>query len=188
MAANPNEADHAIHEELRGLLRNIEEAVNSEQYSNLHQYLHKNMRVTMSNQEVLVSYAEVDKFFNNWFGPEGFLRRVEMKLNADALTQLYADKTMGVVQGSGVENTYLSDNRFFPMKTRWSATVIKDEDEKWRILSLHIGVNFLDNPILSVAEKSGKYFLIGGVAVGLLLGLLGGFIFWRKKTKVPLTV
>ena len=179
--ANVNEPDHAIHEELRELINGLEEAVNSEQYDKLHQYLHKNLRITMSNQEVLSSHEDVDRFFNYWFGPNGFLKRVEMKLEADTLTELYADKTIGIVRGSGEENTYLSDNRFFPMKTRWTATVIKDVDGKWRLLTLHMGVDFLDNPILSVAKESGKYMATIGALLGLLFGLLTGFVLWRKR-------
>ena len=78
-----------------------------------------------------------------------------MKLEADALTEFYADKTIGVVRGSGEEDYVLSDTRFFPMKTRWTATVIKDTDGKWRILTLHIGTNFLDNPHTPAAIDSG---------------------------------
>ncbi len=182
LSANVNEPDQAIHNELRQLLKGLEEAVNSQQYANLHQYLHKDMRITMSNQEVLFSYDDVDRFFQFWFGPEGYLKRVEMKLTADAQTELYADKTMGIVRGSGVENTYLSDNRFFPMKTRWTATVIKDDDGKWRILSLHIGVDFLDNPVLNMVEESSRYFVLAGALAGLLAGLLAGFLLWRKRT------
>ena len=181
LSANAIEPDHAIHEELRALIKGLEEAVNSEAYDKLHQYLHKDLRITMSNQEVLSSHEDVDKFFNFWFGPDGFLKRVEMKLDADSLTELYADKTIGIVRGSGEENTYLSDSRFFPMKTRWTATVIKDVDGKWRVLSLHIGVDFLDNPILSVAKESGKYMAVAGALIGLLIGLLAGFMLWRKR-------
>lgn len=66
------------------------------------------------------------------------------------------------------------------MKTRWTATVMKDADGKWRILALHIGANFNDNPIFHAVEKSTKYFAAGGLAVGLLLGALG-MAFWRRK-------
>jgi hypothetical protein len=181
-SADVSEQDHEIHQELRGVLKGIEEAVNTQHYEKLHPYLHKDMRITMSNQEVLGSHEDVDKFFDFWFGPKGFLKRVEMKLHADAPTELYANKTMGIVRGSGEENTYLSDSRFFPMKTRWTATVIKDDDGKWRILSLHLGVNFLDNPILGMANESGKYLAIGGGVSGVLLGLLIGFLLWRKRS------
>jgi len=182
LSADVNEPDYAIHEELRDLLRGLEEAVNSEQYDKLQHYLHKDMRITMSDQELLTSYADVERFFQFWFGPGGYLKRVEMKLTADAPTELYADKTIGIVRGSGIEDTYLSDSRFFPMKTRWTATVIKDDDGRWRVLSLHIGVNFLDNPVLSMAEKSGKYFALAGAFGGLLAGLLAGYLLWRRRT------
>lgn len=182
LSAAADESDHMIHNELRGLLHGIENSVNTEQYDQLGKYFHKNMRVTTSNQEVLNSHEDITKFFHYWFGPGGVLKKVEMKLDADALTEFYANKTVGVVRGSGVENCYLSDSRFFPMKTRWTATVIKDDDGKWRILTLHIGINFLDNPVLSVAKESANYFgIIGGIA-GLLIGLLIGFFVWRKRT------
>ena len=85
------------------------------------------------------------------------------------------------VRGSGDEDYVLSDKRFFPMKTRWTATVAKDASGKWRILTLHIGTNFLDNPILSMAENSAKYFAAGGAGVGLILGLIFGFFWGRRK-------
>ena len=56
----------------------------------------------------------------------------------------------------------LSDRRSFDMVTRWTATVIKDADGKWLILTLHIDTNFLDNPILRVAESAPTTFAVGG--------------------------
>jgi hypothetical protein len=67
------------------------------------------------------------------------------------------------------------------MKTRWTATVIKDTDGKWRILTLHIGTDFLDNPILAVAEDSAKFIGAAGGAVGLVFGLLIMFMLGRRK-------
>ncbi len=181
LSADVNSNDEVIHNELRELLKGLEQAVNSEKYDTLPQYFHKNMTVTMSNQEVLHSPEDIAKFFAFWFGEDGKLDHVEMKLTADVLTELYADKTMGIIYGSGVEDTYLSDERFFPMKTRWSATVIKDSDGKWRVLSLHMGVNFLDNPVMSMIEDNGKNLVLFGGVGGLLIGLLIGFILWRKR-------
>ena len=43
-AFTAEEPDHAIHEELRALLRGIEQAVNSEEYQDLAQYFSENMR------------------------------------------------------------------------------------------------------------------------------------------------
>lgn len=175
------EPDHDIHEELRGLLTGIETAINSEAYGDLAQYFHEDLRITTINQEVMSSRADIEPYFEFWFGPGGYLKKLDMKLEADALTEFYADNTIGIVRGSGDEDYVLSDTRFFPMKTRWTATVIKDTDGKWRILTLHIGTNFLDNPILSMAEGSVKNVGMGGAVVGLLLGLLIGFFLWRRK-------
>jgi ketosteroid isomerase-like protein len=175
------EADQEIHEELRGLLSGIETAINTEKYGDLAQYFHEDLRITTITQEVMFSRADIEPYFEFWFGEGGYLKKLDMKLEADALTEFYADKTVGVVRGSGDEDYVLSDTRFFPMKTRWTATVIKDTDGKWRILTLHIGTNFLDNPILSMAENSVKKAGITGAIVGLLVGLLAGFLLWRRK-------
>ena len=178
------ETDQAIHEELRGVLNGIEQAVNSEEYGSLAQYFHENLTITTLNQEVISTRAEIEPYFDKWFGPGGYLKSLEMSLEADDLTEFYADKTFGIVRGAGDENYVLSDSRSFPMKTRWTATVIKDTDGRWRILTLHIGTDFLDNPILAVAEDSAKYFGMAGAAGGLVLGVLIMFLLGRRKSSV----
>jgi len=175
------ESDEAVHEELRALLNGIETAVNSEAYGDLAQYFHETARITTINQEVISSNTEIEPYFERWFGEGGYLKTLRMELEADALTEFYADMSFGVVRGSGDEDYVLSDERFFPMKTRWTATVSKTDDGQWRILTLHIGTNFLDNPILSMAENSAKYFAAGGAVVGLLLGMIFGFLWGRRK-------
>lgn len=175
------EPDHAIHQELRELLHGIENAINSEKYAELAPYFHEKLRVTTINQEVITSRPEISAYFNKWFGPSGYLKKLHLSLNPDALTELYGDKAFGIVRGSGVEKYILADGRHFDMQTRWTATVIKDVDGKWRILALHIGTNFLDNPILTKAEASLIYFAGGGLAAGALLSGLIFFVIQRRK-------
>jgi len=175
------EADQAIHEELRAVLTGIEKAVNSEEYGSLAQYFHENLTITTINQEVISTRAEIEPYFDKWFGPGGYLKKLRMSLEADELTEFYADKTFGIVRGSGEEDYVLSDSRSFPMKTRWTATVIKDTDGSWRILTLHIGTDFLNNPILSVAEESTKYVGIVGGAGGLVVGAMIMFLLGRRQ-------
>lgn len=175
------ETDEAIHNELRTLLNGIEEAVNSESYGDLAQYFHDSVHITTINQEVISSNAEIEAYFDSWFGEGNYLKTLRMELDADALTEFYADKTFGVVRGSGVEDYVLSDERFFPMKTRWTATVSRDEAGKWKILTLHIGTNFLDNPILDMVEGSVKTVAAIAGGVGLLLGLLLGFFVGKRR-------
>ena len=175
------EPDHAIHEELRGLLHGIEQAINSEKYTDLEQYFDEKLRVTTINQEVILSRPQITAYFNKWFGPGGYLKKLQITLKPDALTELYGDKSFGIVRGAGEEKYSLSDGRDFDMSTRWTATVIKEPNGKWHILALHIGTNFLDNPILSKAEASLMYVGVGGLLGGILLGGAGVFIFMRRK-------
>ncbi len=175
------EADQAIHEELRTLLQGMQQAINAEKYSELEPYFHENLRVTTINQEVISERSEITDYFERWFGSDGYLKTLEITLTADDTTELYGDKTFGVVRGTGEEKYVLSDGRAFDMVTRWTATVIKDADGQWRILSLHIGTNFLDNPILSVAESSLKTFAAVGALAGLFLGWLLSFLYMRRK-------
>jgi hypothetical protein len=162
-------------------LHGIEKAINSEKYTDMEPYFHEKMRVTTINQEVLSSRSEIGGYFKKWFGPGGYLKRLQISLPPDALTEFYGDKTFGIVRGSGNEDYILADGRIFDLKTRWTATVVKDMDGKWRILALHIGTNFLDNPILNKAEAALLYFAGGGLIGGLLLGGLICFVMMRRK-------
>jgi len=172
----------ATHNELRQLVSGIEKAINNEQYNELSQYFSQEMKVTAINQELLSKHSDIVPYFEKWFGKNGKIKKLEIKLTADEKTKFYSDN-IGIVYGTGEEKYILSDTRKFDMLTRWTATVLKENDGKWRILTLHIGTDFLDNPLLNTIEDSVKIFGIIGVIVGLLLGLLFGFLLWKKKKK-----
>ena len=175
------EPDHAIHQELRGILQTVQTAVNSGNYDAMLPVLSKDIRATTITQETMSGPAEVSAYFKKWFGPGGFLKKLDMTFTADALTELSPDKTWGVVRGSGMERYTLSDGRRYDMPTRWTATVVKEADGKWRLRTIHFGTNFLDNPILDDAKRAVvKYAAIAG-GVGILLGALLGFLLGRRK-------
>lgn len=175
------EADHEIHQELRAVLATVQNAINSGNYDAMLPVISENVRATTITQEVMSNRAEVSAYFRKWFGPGGYLKHLDMHFNADALTELSPDKTWGLVRGSGIENYTLADGRQYSMKTRWTAVLVKEADGKWRIRAIHIGTNFLDNPILDDAKSTAKrYVLIASVA-GLAFGLILGFMFGRRK-------
>ena len=174
------EPDHEIHQELRAILSTVQSSINTGNYDAMLPVISKDIRATTITQEVMSNHAEVSSYFKKWFGPGGFLKKLDMRFNADALTELSADKTWGLVRGSGLETYTLSDGRVYPMKTRWTAVLVKESDGKWRLRAIHIGTNFLDNPILDDAKKAVvKYAAIAGIA-GLVLGLLIGFVIKRR--------
>ncbi len=175
------EADHEIHQELRGILLTVQNAVNSGNYDAMLPVLSKDIEATTITQEVMSGHQEVSAYFKKWFGPGGFLKKLQMQLTADALTELSPDKTWGVVRGSAIESYTLADGRTYDMKSRWTATVVKEADGKWRLRTIHFGTNFLDNPILDAAKQAVvKYAAVSGVA-GLLVGGFLGFLLARRK-------
>src|SRR5664279_5734370 len=175
------EADHEIHQELRGILTTVQTAVNSGNYDAMLPVLSKDIRATTITQEVMSGHEQVSAYFKHWFGPGGFLKKLDMTFTADALTELSPDKTWGVVRGSGMERYTLADGRQYDMPTRWTATVVKEADGKWRLRTIHFGTNFLDNHILTEAKHAVvKYSAIAGGA-GLVHGILSGFLLGRRK-------
>lgn len=179
--AAAEEPDHEIHQELRGILTTVQTAINNDRFDDMLPVLSKDVRATTITQEVMSGHAEVSSYFKKWFGPGGFLKDLQMQLTADALTELSADKTAGVVRGSAIESYTLADGRKYDMKTRWTATVIKEADGKWRLRTIHFGTDFLDNPILTEAKQAVyRYAALAG-AGGLLLGALAGFLLGRRK-------
>lgn len=175
------ETDHEIHQELRGILMTVQNSVNSGNFDAMLPVLSKDIEATTITQEVMHGPQEVSAYFKKWFGPGGFLKKLEMHFTADALTELSADKSWGVVRGSALESYTLADGRKYDMKSRWTATVVKEPDGKWRLRTIHFGTNFLDNPILDAAKDAVvKYAAISGV-IGLLAGALLGFLLARRK-------
>jgi hypothetical protein len=94
---------------------------------------------------------------------------------------LSPDKSWGLAYGKGLEDYTLNDGRFFSIPTRWTAVVAKEDDGKWRIRSMHIGTNFLDNPLLNTVENAVKQYAIGAGVIGVLVGLALGFVIGRRR-------
>jgi ketosteroid isomerase-like protein len=175
------EADHEIHQELRGILMTVQNSVNSANFDAMLPVLSKDIEATTITQEVMRGHQEVSAYFKKWFGPGGFLKKLDMHFTADALTELSADRTSGVVLGSAIESYTLADGRKYDMKSRWTATVVKEADGKWRLRTIHFGTNFLDNPILDAAKQAVvRYAALAG-GIGLLAGALLGFLLARRK-------
>ena len=184
LAYAAEEPDHAIHEELRGVLRTIESAINSGEYDKMLPVLSEQVRATPVTQEFIHNKSEIVPYFTKLFGKGGELAKLEMNLNADQLTELAADKSWGIVTGDGIEKYVLSDGRPYELHTRWTAALIKEADERWRLRAIHMGVDFLDNPVLAEYKRSAIYMTMAGAGGGLLVGLFFGWLFARRKKKV----
>jgi hypothetical protein len=95
------EPDHTIHEALRTVLRDAVAAIDAGRYADLLPLLTENVEVTSVTQEVMSGRADVTRYFDEWFGPKGYMKSMTMKMDADKLTDLGPDKRWGLVRGQG---------------------------------------------------------------------------------------
>jgi ketosteroid isomerase-like protein len=164
------EPDHAIHEALRALLRDAVAAIDAGQYDKLLPLLAENVEVTSVTQEVMSGRADVTRYFDEWFGPKGYMKSMTMKMDADKLTDLAPDKSWGLVRGKALEHYEAKDGDVFDFATRWTAVMLRGDDGRWRIRAIHFGTNHLDNPVLTkvtkTLERYAFYAAFGGLGLG----------------------
>ena len=175
------EPDHAIHEALRSMLTEVVTAINTGQYDRMLPYLTENVEATSITQEVMGSRQDVSNYFKEWFGPTGYMRRMQMKLDADGLTELSPDKSWGLVRGKALEHYEAKDGEVFDFLTRWTAVMVRGDDNQWRLRAIHFGTNNLDNPVLTkVRNTLVRDGVIAAVAC-LLAGIGIGWFAGRRK-------
>ncbi len=177
------EPDHAIHEELRGVLHAVVSAMNSGQYDQMLPYLTEDVEATSITQEVMSNRADVSNYFKEWFGPTGYMRRMEIKLDADKLTELSPDKRWGLVRGKALEHYEAKDGDIFDFDTRWTAVMVRGDDGKWRLRAIHFGTNDLDNPVLTKVQRTLMRYGVIAAMASLLVGL--GLGWWIGQQARP---
>ncbi len=182
--ARAQEPDHAIHEALRGVLKEIVTAINSGQYDKMLPWMTPNVEATSVTQEVMSSRADVSKYFQTWFGPTGYMKKMTMTLDADKLTELSPDKRFGLVRGKALEHYEAKDGDIFDFNTRWTAVMAVGDDGKWRLRAIHFGTNHLDNPVLTKVRNTLVRDGIIAAVAALLVGLVLGWWIGRRRQPV----
>jgi ketosteroid isomerase-like protein len=177
-AEEPSSA--ADHDALRKIKADVLSAINTRNLRGMDQVVHKPFMVTVITQDSFTDAGALQAYYDGLFTRKILrLSRVTMDAEADELSQIYTG-TFAVARGSTKELYEMADGRRFDMRGRWTATAIKD-DGQWKLLALHSGTNFLDNPVLTAVEKSTAYAGAGGFATGLALGLGVAFLVRRRR-------
>jgi len=180
-AAAQQEPDHEIHEALRALLKEVVTAINTGQYDKMLPYLTDNVEATSITQETMGSRADISRYFKEWFGPKAYMKRMEMKLDADKLTELSPDKSWGLVRGKALEHYEANDGDVFDFTTRWTAVMVRGDDGQWRLRAIHFGTNNLDNPVLTKVKNTLIRDGFVGAVVALAIGVGLGFLMARRR-------
>jgi uncharacterized protein (TIGR02246 family) len=167
-AENPN------HEQLRVLRDGITDAMNKKDVDGIISFLHPDIVFTTMNGDVAKGHQGIrDYYVKMMSGPNRVVDSVTVKFNADDLTSLYLNDSMGVCYGSTQDVYTLKGGRRMDINARWTATMIK-EDGKWLVTAIHYSTNMFDNPVLTALQKTMMMVGMGCAVVGILLGMMIG--------------
>jgi hypothetical protein len=176
---NPPEADHAA---LRKLKDDVIDAINTRNLAAVDGMLHKPFLSTVVTQESFNETGKLRSWFDDLFSrPLLRLRHFRIQAEADEMAQIYTG-TFAVARGSTKERYELADGRGFDFDGRWTATAIKTNGQ-WRVLAIHAGTNFLDNPVINAIERNTMTLAAVSTVVGIIVGFLLGFFIRRRHTK-----
>jgi|tagenome__1003787_1003787.scaffolds.fasta_scaffold20928115_3 hypothetical protein len=176
---NPQEADHAA---LRKLKDDVTDAINTRNLAAVDGMLHKPFLSTVITQESFNETGKLRSWFDDLFARALLrLRHFRIQAEADEMAQIYTG-TFAVARGSTKERYELADGRGFDFDGRWTATAIKTNGQ-WKVLAIHAGANFLDNPVINAIERNTMTLAAVSTVVGVIVGFLLGFFLRRRQTK-----
>jgi ketosteroid isomerase-like protein len=168
--------DEAIHQALRNVRDNLIEAVNSKNSKALLEELHPKVVLTSQDGQdlkIAKGRSEVESYIDRLLvGPSRGIESLKLNVTVDDLSILYHGNT-AIAYGSSKDEYVLAKGGKFELPTRWSATLIKEND-RWLVANLHVSTNLFDNPVLSATWTTAKWLTVGGLVVGLVIGFLIG--------------
>lgn len=170
------------HEKLRALKTKVVDAFNKQDYQALASFCTREFSITTIDQTTLISASAIEKYFNKVFkSPDSIVTDLKISPEADILTK-FIDADNGFCYGRNHEIYTMKDGRKAPIDSRWTAMLHKENGE-WKIVAIHAGVNFIDNPVLARSEAMAKKAPVIGFAAGVVLTLVCCVIFFRRKSE-----
>jgi ketosteroid isomerase-like protein len=173
-------SEDPVHDELRALRDGMFDAFQKKDIERMLTYLHKDVVVTYQNAEVSRRHAGVRDFHRRMNeGENRAVKSLESVFKVDELSIIYGDDT-AVAFGSMEDEFELTSGMDFSLKSRWTATLVK-EDGRWLVAALHASTNMFDNGVMNLLIKWNS-IKVGAIA--LLMGLVLGLIVPKLVTRV----
>lgn len=178
-AGDNREADHTA---LRALRTKAVEAINSQDSRALAACCTKEFAFTAIDQTLVTNEAQFNALFDRMFrAKDAPIASLKTEPEAEILTR-FIDANTGICYGTTKDTYTMKDGRIVVMNARWTATVTK-EDGEWKVAAAHVGTDFLNNPVLTLAVSFWKKLALGAGVISLVVGiLLGRALFARKPT------
>ncbi len=170
-----NKADH---DELRAMLKEGEKAINDGNIDALLKFFHPDANVIFPNMQVADGSDKIRDYYTRMFDKNNpVLQDISTKATVDVTSEIYGNTA--VAYGSLLTKYSFTGGMELELPAKWTITLVKI-DGLWKVVSLQFTGNLFDNPLLTKASASSKYFGIGGLIVGFVIGFFV-FRFFRKK-------
>jgi len=143
----------ADHQALRQLRANVMKAVSSQDLTALGTFFAKEFVLTAVDQTVVTTREGMAAYYARMFkDKDAPIVKMDVTGEADILTR-FTDANTGYCYGSALATYTLKDKSVVKLRERWTGVVAR-EDGAWKIAAVHIGVNFLDNPVIRYRSMS----------------------------------
>ena len=174
-------AENPEHDRLRAVRAGLVEAYNKGDIEGILAYCHPAIVVTWQNGEVTKGRDELRAYYERMLvGDDAIVEELTADPQVDELSTIYGGD-VALARGSMNDNFKLKDGSSFAMNSRWSATLVKENDE-WLVADFHPSVNAFDNGVLWMIVKRTAW-LAAGVALlaGLIVGAVASRLFKRRQ-------
>ncbi len=181
-ALSAQDADReADHQALRKLREDMVAAFNRLDMQAFRATFGESFAFTGADQQIAASLEDLQAYHSKWFeGDDALLEKIELTAEADVMTQFTGDDT-GFAYGTAQSRYHLTAGTTVDIPARWTATMQKIDGE-WKVITAHVGVDVLDNPVMAASVGFWKACAAGGVVGGFVLGLLLGMIRGRRRS------
>ena len=166
-----NSDNEKEHQEMRQLLADVTQAINTEDIDHIRNFFAKDYIYVGADQSTVTNRTEFLAYYDKLLGGKNaLLKSLNFQPKALMKTKFIQDN-VGIVYGESDDTYVLANGHTTKVKSKWSATLLK-EDGKWKVATLHNGVNFYDNPEITYFLNFWKMIAFGALIVGVALGYL----------------
>jgi ketosteroid isomerase-like protein len=168
--------NQAEHDQLRLVRDNLISAINAKDSKAVLEQMHPNVVLTAQDGKqlkVVRGREGVQEYLDRLLiGSKRGVDSLQLDVTVDELSSIYHDNT-AIAFGSSLDHYRLVDGTEFDLKTRWSATLIKEQD-RWLLANLQVSTNLFDNPVLAAFSRVAIWIAAGTAVAGLVLGYFAG--------------
>ncbi len=175
LSAQAHEADHQA---LRALRDELVAALNTTDYTRLGQCLAPGFNLTFADQRRFTDLTSLASYQQHLHDEVG-ITKVVFAPEVDAPATLITADT-AVATGTSTDRFEANDGSVTAITSRWTATMVRHEGA-WKLSAFQAGVDLMDNPILHRQRQAMIRFAVLGAVLCLIVGLLSGWWFGRRR-------